>query len=99
MVAKALRHFFNISIGMPFVHKMYGRIGLCEPSMIIKCFIMNLFITKANLKTYKIKLMAFIQVNKKYCDIEKQSIAVDIHFHFNSQGVSPSIKALKKTIS
>ena len=28
MVAKALRHFFNISIGMPFVHKMYGRIGL-----------------------------------------------------------------------
>ena len=29
MVAKALRHFFNISIGMPFVHKMYGRIGLC----------------------------------------------------------------------
>ena len=30
MVAKALRHFFNISIGMPFVHKMYGRIGLCH---------------------------------------------------------------------
>ena len=29
VVAKALRHLFNISIGMPFVHKMYGRIGLC----------------------------------------------------------------------
>ena len=28
MVAKVLCHFFNISIGMPFVHKMYGRIGL-----------------------------------------------------------------------
>ena len=33
MVAKALRHLFNISIGMPFVHKMYGRIGLCATHM------------------------------------------------------------------
>ena len=32
MVAKALRHFFNISIGMPFVHKMYGR----KPLWIVK---------------------------------------------------------------
>ena len=24
-----LRHYATFSIGMPFVHKMYGRIGLC----------------------------------------------------------------------
>ena len=28
MVAKALRHFFNISIGMPFVHKMYRAVNI-----------------------------------------------------------------------
>ena len=29
VVARALRHFFNISRGMPFVHKLYGR-GACD---------------------------------------------------------------------
>ena len=44
MVARALRHFFNISRGMPFVHKLYGRIGLWSNGVINCAIIISLLI-------------------------------------------------------